>query len=158
MELAGVKQENAEADRGSKGRSAKADAGRGKSAADGGAAQVSFSIAQTQGQNWALPNDTVGAIGVVRPVRLTCTANEIVLHPESRANQSQLRLPFEVTTRSAVQPFVGALWERMDDWGVAGNGMYWQPILECEVAVGGDGRFDELKALLHGSGLQIRRK
>ena len=124
----------------------------------GGAAQMSFSMAETQGQNWALPNDTAGAIGVVRPVYLTCTANEIILHPESRTNQRQQQVPFAVTTTSAVQPFVGVLWERMEAWGVAGNGMYWQPLLKCEVGPGGEERFHELSALLHGSGLEITRR
>lgn len=127
-------------------------------AGDGGAAQMSFSMAKTQGQNWALPNDTSGAIGVVRPVYLTCTANEIILHPESRANQHQHQIPFVASTTSAVQPFVGALWERMAAWGTAGNGMYWQPLLKCEIAPGGEERFHELTALLHGSGLEIKRR
>lgn len=125
---------------------------------DGGSSSVSFSIAENRGPNWALPNDTVGAIGVVRPVYLTCTANQLILQPESRIGHGQLAIPFANTTTSAMQPFVEALWVRMEAWGVAGNGMYWQPILKCEVAPSGEERFDELSALLHGSGLEIHRR
>ena len=42
--------------------------------------------------------------------------------------------------------------------GPAGTGMYWKPSLHVEVAPGGAKRFEQLKHLLHGSGIEVRQR
>jgi hypothetical protein len=61
-------------------------------------------------------------------------------------------------TRSAIDPFVQALWKRTDGWGLAGNHAYWKPVLRVEVRPGGEDRFTDFHQLLDGSGLVIERK
>jgi hypothetical protein len=41
---------------------------------------------------------------------------------------------------------------------MAGNRMYWRPILQVQVAPGGEERFRDLAVLLEGSGLTVERK
>jgi len=45
----------------------------------------------------------------------------------------------------------------MESWGLAGNGMYWRPLLKVDVAPGGERRFIELRSLLEGSGLTLQQ-
>jgi hypothetical protein len=113
------------------------------------------SLAQTHGPNWALPNAADGAIGITRPVLVTCAPAELIVHPEAGAAERPRRIPFDGPTQTAIQPFVSVLWERIESWGIAGPGVYWKPILKVTVAPGGDARFAEMRSLLDDSGLEI---
>jgi hypothetical protein len=61
-------------------------------------------------------------------------------------------------TEDSIDAFVSAVWERIDSWGIAGKGMYWQPVLNVRVAPGAEGRFTDLNVLLENSGLEVARK
>jgi hypothetical protein len=50
------------------------------------------------------------------------------------------------------------VWEQTKQWGIAGKGMYWRPILSIDVQPGGQDRYEELRRLLDNSGLVVRRK
>ena len=62
------------------------------------------------------------------------------------------------STAGSIDKLVAALWEQMDSWGIAGEGMYWRPVLNVYVAPGAQQRFEDLKILLDGSGFNIERK
>lgn len=60
--------------------------------------------------------------------------------------------------RGSIDEFVTAVWKHMDRWGLAVAGGYWKPVLNVEVQPGGEARFEELKTLLQGSGIDVQQK
>lgn len=127
-------------------------------ASGGPGGPLPIGMSQSRGADWALPESTLGAIGVVRPVLATCTDSQVILHPEKQTGETQAAIPFDISGTAATQQLVAALQQRMRGWGIAGTGMYWRPLLEMEVTLDGEQRFAQLSALLHGSGLEIRRR
>ena len=57
-----------------------------------------------------------------------------------------------------IDELVSAIWEHTEHWGLAIAGGYWKPILNAEVAPGGESRFGEFERLMDGSGIPVRRK
>jgi hypothetical protein len=115
------------------------------------------SLAEQRGQNWALPDRARGSIPITRPVRLRCADDQLTILSDRRGVQARV-VPLEGDTTEAIDEFRSALWEHMDDWGIAGRGMHWKPVLSIDVVPGGEDRFADLEALLDGSGLAVERR
>jgi hypothetical protein len=60
-------------------------------------------------------------------------------------------------TAAALDEFVTALQDTMRDWGMAGQGLYWRPVLVLNVGPDGEQRADDLTRMLQNSGLELRR-
>jgi len=114
------------------------------------------SLARTRGLNWGLPDAARGSVGVSRTIRVRGYADRLELLPESGDVPSQI-IPLGPKTETSLDPLVAAVWEQMKPWGIAGRGMYWRPILTVEVHDGAEARFDEIRDLMEGSGLEVRR-
>ena len=56
-----------------------------------------------------------------------------------------------------VDTLISKLWARVESWDIAVAGGYWQPVLNVHVTPGAEQRFEELRVLLDGSGLEVRR-
>jgi hypothetical protein len=80
-----------------------------------------------------------------------------VIVPEKETAHSR-SVPLRPQTEESIDEFVSAVWEHMQSWGIAGNGMYWRPMLSVYVAPDAEERYAELDALLEGSGLNVERK
>jgi hypothetical protein len=115
------------------------------------------SLAATHGLDWALRNAASGATPIARPIRVAVHADRLVVLPD-RGNAGGKIISLDRHTESAVGPFVSALQTHIESWGMAGNRMYWRPILQVQVAPGGEERFRDLSVLLEGSGLTVERK
>ncbi len=115
------------------------------------------SLAETRGNDWALPGAGKGLIAITRPVRVECSADRLVIVPSDRHTQWQT-IGVPGATEDAVEKFVSAVWEHMKGWGIAGRGLYWKPILNVYVHPGGEQRANELAALLNDSGMEINLK
>ncbi|MBN2292202.1 MAG: hypothetical protein JXM70_07240, partial [Pirellulales bacterium] len=119
---------------------------------------TSSSLAMKRGKNWALPGTAQRATPLVRPIQIECHPNRLILIPESGLSGRQ-EVVLDTHTSDSINEFVAAVWHYMDNsWGIAGQGMYWKPILKVEVAPGAEGRFRDLQMLLEGSGLRIERR
>jgi hypothetical protein len=116
------------------------------------------SLARTRGRNWALPNAADGAIGISRPINVVCTPQSLRINPELGVAAASQDISFSSSTQAAVQPFVSAIWQRIESWGIAGPGVYWKPLVQVAVQPGAEQRFDHLQALLQGSGLELIRR
>jgi hypothetical protein len=66
-------------------------------------------------------------------------------------------IPLAGSTAAAIDDFVKALHDYMRDWGMAGQGLYWRPVLVLYVGPDGQQRADDLTKLLHNSGIELRR-
>ncbi|MFZ5829235.1 MAG: hypothetical protein ACOY3P_04070, partial [Planctomycetota bacterium] len=100
------------------------------------------------------PGAARGSVPITRPIRVQCYTDRMVLLPDAAQGAPRV-VPMTGSTTSATDDLVSALWARMDQWGIAGRGMYWQPILRVQVMPGGERRFAELSALLDQSGIIV---
>ncbi|MEM7312889.1 MAG: hypothetical protein AAF497_07030 [Planctomycetota bacterium] len=116
------------------------------------------SIAEAQGENWAIPNAANGAIGVTRPIQLSCGNAKLDILPEPGTNQSSKTIGFNRDVKQAIQPLVNSIWDTIDSWGIAGPGVFWRPVLQIKVEPGADRQYEEMAALLEDSGLIIQRR
>ncbi|MGQ9605747.1 MAG: hypothetical protein ACUVTW_06060 [Thermogutta sp.] len=111
-------------------------------------------LATGRGVGWAVPGHDRGAIPVTRPIRIECYADRIVLVPEKGLDRPQV-FTLEEGLESAVDRLIASLNEYMKSWGIAGNGMYWRPVLNVRTAPGAATVYRGLQILLQDSGLQI---
>jgi hypothetical protein len=118
----------------------------------------SVNLSATRGSNWALPQKSVGATGITRPIRLACYANHLVLLPEDRGREKPERLVIKGDLGGEIDQLVAKIWQRMESWGIAGPGMYWKPVLVVQVPRTGEQRYAELSRLLKDSGIVVKRK
>jgi hypothetical protein len=109
------------------------------------------SLAEKRGIDWGLRNAARGSFPITRPIRVECHVDRFVL-PGGKI------IPIDGPADRSIDKFISAVWEHMDMWGIAGQRMYWRPILEVYVLPGGEQRFEEMKRLLEGSGLTVERK
>lgn len=115
------------------------------------------SLAKTRGKNWGLQHVARGSIPITRPIRVLCFEDRAAIAPIDDTYQPKV-IPFTAQTRDSVDPLVAAVWEQTRQWGIAGKGMYWRPVLSFDVQPGGQVRYEELRKLLDDSGLVVRRK
>jgi hypothetical protein len=89
---------------------------------------------------------------------VVCAADRLTILPDPGSNARAVSIPIAVSTRSSVDEFVSAIWNHMDNWGIATTGGYWKPIVRIEVLPGAETRFRELQTLMQGSGMEIERR
>ena len=93
---------------------------------------------------------------ITRPIRVDCHADRLtIVVASSPAGGKEILI--RTITEGAIDAFVTSVREVIADWGIAGRGMYWRPVLSVRVAPDAEQRFAELETLLHGSGLEVRR-
>jgi hypothetical protein len=115
------------------------------------------SLAAKRGADWGLRDAARGSTGIQRPIRVECYADRLSVISETNPANAR-HIPLGPRVADSIDTFVSAVWEQVESWGIAGQGMYWRPVLYVHVAPGGEQRFSELSALLEGSGLIVKRK
>ncbi len=115
-------------------------------------------LADKRGKNWGLPDSASRSTPLPRPINVQCHADRLVVVPEQGLGGRQ-EVTLDGPTVDSVDEFVSAVRLYMDkSWGMAGNRMYWKPILKVDVAPGGEARFEDLKTLLDDSGLEVVKR
>jgi hypothetical protein len=130
---------------------------RGGQQAQAGASSASAStaIAQARGKNWASLATQDRPIPLTRPIQVECSLNEFRLL-DDRGRAVRARVPVDGETAAAVDPLVKAIHARVAEWGLAGDRMYWKPMLVLSATADGRSRRDDLERLLADSGLDTR--
>jgi hypothetical protein len=114
-------------------------------------------IAKTRGRNWGLPQHAASATGIIRPIRLACLADRLIILPDRGETRALDIILVEGGMFDEVDTLISKLWARVESWDVAVAGGYWKPVLHVQVTPGAEQRFEELRVLLDGSGLEVRR-
>lgn len=109
-----------------------------------------------RGKNWGLPEEARRSTAITRPIQLYCTANNLTVLNDKGIPDKQIVM--EGPTENSVDTIVSTVWDQVTTWGIAGRGMYWKPKLVVHVSPDGAQRFNELKQLLDGSGLEVSGK
>ncbi|MEX2561568.1 MAG: hypothetical protein WD403_16710, partial [Pirellulales bacterium] len=113
-------------------------------------------LARSRRGNWALPNVAADFVPVTRPITIVCEPDRLILLDDKKSTRDASVVPLAERTEDSLDDVVSAVWQRIESWGIAGRQMYWRPILSVQVAPGGEQRFEDLKALLAESGLDVR--
>ncbi|MHB8969047.1 MAG: hypothetical protein ACYC3X_03100 [Pirellulaceae bacterium] len=114
-------------------------------------------LAKTRGRDWGLPQHVANATGVVRPLRIACLEDRLIILPDRGETRALDIVLVEGGMSDEIDSLTSKIWSRVEGWGMAVAGGYWKPVLNVRVAPGADSRFEELRVLLDGSGLDVRR-
>ena len=112
----------------------------------------------SRGANWALPKASRQATGVTRPVRVACWPDRLLILPDQGDPHGARTVKINHNLADQIDEFVSEIWQHTDGWGLALASGYWKPVLNVEVAPGGEAMFVELERLMEGSGLKVKRK
>ncbi|MCA9194569.1 MAG: hypothetical protein KDB03_22515 [Planctomycetales bacterium] len=115
-------------------------------------------VAHTEGKNWAWSNGTPTQTTVVRPIKLRCTIDGWLVLPDAGSNQPVVTIPYELAPVQRATRLADVVAQRVQSWGLAVAGGFWKPVLVVEVDPKALWRFEQLKQLLDGSGLEVRVK
>ncbi len=115
------------------------------------------SLSETRGRDWGLRDAAGGSVPITRPIRVDCHGDRLVV-VSGNGPYSDRTIGLGPQTVDSIDTLISAVWEHMDSWGIAGQGMYWRPILSVRVAADAEARFADLEDLLEGSGLTVERK
>ena len=107
--------------------------------------------------NWALGDPGPRAVPVTRPIRVRCEGERFLVSADPNG-QGQRVILLPRRTEDSVDELVTVVRSEMKNWGMAGNGMYWRPLLVLELGESGEGRIAEMQALLSNSGFDVKRK
>jgi hypothetical protein len=132
-----------------------AGGGQPGASAGGSSASASVSMAQSRGKNWASLATQDRPIPLTRPIRLECASDEFRIMDDT-GRRVQDRIPIDGDTALAVDPLVKAVHARVETWGLAGDRMYWKPVLVLSQTADGRSRREDLERLLADSGLEAR--
>ena len=114
-------------------------------------------LADTRGNNFALPNFDSGLTRIQRPIRIGCFSDRLVIQQERGVDPRSLTIPLDGPLVNDVESFIARIWDRMERWGLAIPGGYWKPVLKVDVEQDAENRFIELSTLLRNSGMIVER-
>jgi hypothetical protein len=118
------------------------------------------SIAESRGSNWAVEQATRTAIPVRRPIQVVVRENQVALLPSRHAAQGVEATGTVISLDQSLdrisEEFISALKARVDEWGLAGNGLYWRPVLELHVGPEALETAHRVNHLLRDSGVEVR--
>lgn len=138
-----------------------ASVGEGSAAGSAVAAASSAPGAPSQqaGQGSRQPEDRPKRDGIAMRRRISMTVYEdrVVLWPGADAGVGQgTTIALDGPTAGNGRRLADALRAHAKSWGIAGNGFYWKPALELDVAAGGERRAAELADAFGRAGLDVR--
>ncbi len=118
------------------------------------------SLADTRGRDWALKQKPQRTTPVRRSIRVTVGKDRLTILPEGASNTPIAGtckvIPFHGDTVLSLDAFVREVRDEIDAWGMAGNGLYWRPVILLNVDPQGQQRAGDLERLLRNSGLELR--
>ncbi len=118
------------------------------------------SIADARGSDWAVQQAMRSAVPIQRPIQVVVRQDQVALlpsrHARAGAGATGTVISLDQPLDEISDQFSAALKSRMDDWGLAGNGLYWRPVLELNVGPEAGDTANRLVKLLRNSGVDIR--
>jgi hypothetical protein len=127
--------------------------------ADRNAKNDAIDPATSRGKDWALRNKPGRAVPVRRTIRVVVRNDHLAILPDNTPLQPTAPagkvVPFKGDTVQSLDAFVTEVRELIDDWGIAGENLYWRPVLVLSVAPDGQKRAADLARLLKNSGLEL---
>jgi hypothetical protein len=118
------------------------------------------SVAGKRGVDWAVDKNARAAIPIRRTIRVLVRNDRFSVLPDDATPATPSSGGREVvlkdSTAAHVDDIVKAVQDHVKNWGIAGDGLYWRPVLLVQTTSGGERRADELEQLLKESGIELR--
>jgi hypothetical protein len=112
---------------------------------------------ESRGPDWALGAKSATAVPVRRSIHVVVRRDRIALLPETNGDISQGKeVLLDGPTMNKADEIVAVIQKHVRDWGIAGQGLYWRPVMVLNVAPDGTQRADDLARLLKDSGIELR--
>jgi hypothetical protein len=120
----------------------------------------SSSSSMTRGRDWALHRKKPNAVPIRRTIQVVVRDDDIViLADDAQVNTpapTGKRISIRGDTIESLDQVVAAVQEHIEGWGIAGEGLYWRPVLILNIGPDGQRRADDLNRLLKESGIELR--
>ncbi|MCR5163761.1 MAG: hypothetical protein K6C40_07070 [Thermoguttaceae bacterium] len=117
-----------------------------------GAGQDVQRVSESEGQNWALANYRPNMTSLTRPVPMECRKDRIILSATPGTDAVTIMIGEPIPTLKRLAKEIGT---QINQWGDAGRGVYWKPILRVRVAEDARLQYERLLLMLDGSGLIV---
>jgi hypothetical protein len=115
------------------------------------------SIADSRGVNWANVEASRRASAITRPIRVQVSAEQIEMPADAATSGSEAQsVSFHQPADRVMDQLAGAVQSRIQDWGLAGDGMYWRPTLVVSIAPGAERQARRVAELLENSGIDVK--
>ncbi len=141
-------------------------AGAGQGATAGGTPSMNFSntqsqsIAESRGANWAVNEPRQKAVAIRRPISVVVRENKMIILPTGFAKRGPEATGKEIGLDQSIgdisDNFKKAVRERIEEWGLAGSGMYWKPVLELHVEDNATMTATRIVHLMKNSGVDVQ--
>jgi hypothetical protein len=126
----------------------------------GAEARLSRSSKSSKSSGLDPPHRGPDSIPIRRSIHLVVRADRVAILPERSSESDLLTRGNEVqlpgSTEAALDQVVAALREHVAQWGIAGRGLFWRPVVVLTVSPDGQQRADELVTLLKRRGIELR--
>ena len=126
--------------------------------------RVAPPVAASRGDNWAVDRKSPSDIAIRRSVQVVVRGDHLMVLPgreqpvPSAFQQDRIigeTVQLDGPTRSGLDEFVGHVKQQVSSWGMAGQGLYWRPVVKLNVAPDGQRRALDLARLLDRSGIDV---
>jgi hypothetical protein len=118
------------------------------------------SIADSRGTNWAVDTPRQKSVAIRRPISVVVRQNKMVLMPTGAVKRGLEATGQEISLDQPIHDisdsFTNAVQERIEEWGIAGSGMYWRPVLELHVEPDATMTAARIVHLLKDSGVEVQ--
>ncbi len=114
---------------------------------------------KARGKNWAIASAGPGMIPIRRTIQVVIREDALAILDEQSATKAAVtgrEFKFQDSPEAAYEEMMTALEAKIKDWGMAGDGLYWRPVVELKVGVGGERRTSGLLRLLRNGGFEVR--
>jgi hypothetical protein len=114
---------------------------------------------EQRGNDWAMRQKPQRSVPVRRAIRVIVRQDQLAILPDTAKTPTAANsrvVPMKGDTVQSVDQFVKQVHAQIDGWGIAGNGLYWRPVIVLTVGPDGQKRADDLARLLKNSGLELR--
>jgi hypothetical protein len=141
--------------------------GGGAGAMSGGTPGNSFSanqstetIAASRGANWAVNQPRQKTMAIRRSIRVVVRENKMLLMANKNVRDGVEAVGQQISLDQPVDrisdEFAAAIKGWIDEWGLAGSGMYWKPVLVLNVEPGAHMTATRIQYLLKDSGVEVQ--
>jgi hypothetical protein len=117
-------------------------------------------LSATRGNDWALKRKKSRAIPVRRTIQVIVRKEHLAILSDdvqpTAPGPTAKTISLERDTVESIDEFVAAVHKQIEGWGMAGDGLYWRPVLSLHVGPDGTGRAQDLARLLKNSGLELQ--
>ena len=95
-------------------------------------------------------------VALVRTLHVRVAPEQLVVKSGKRPTVGDHRIPLGNDINQAATLFVKAVQAEVQAWGIAGDGLYWRPVMEIDVEPGAEQLAQRLASVLRQGGLEVR--